>query len=157
MSFLSRHIGPDADDLATMLRAVGAESLDQLIDRAVPESIRFRDTLALPEPLDEPEALAALRRVAARNTVMRQLIGQGYHETVTPAAIRRNILENPGFYTSYTPYQPEISQGRLELLLTFQNAVIDLTGMDVANASLLDESSAVALSLIHISEPTRPY
>ncbi|MCM3386391.1 hypothetical protein M3622_21700, partial [Bacillus subtilis] len=94
MSFLSRHIGPDADDLTTMLGAVGAESLDQLIDRAVPESIRMRESLDLPEPLDEPEALSALRRIASRNTVMRQMIGQGYHDTVTPAAIRRNILEN---------------------------------------------------------------
>ena len=155
MSFLSRHIGPDADDLRTMLDAVGAESLDQLIDRAVPESIRFRDTLDLPEPMDEPEALSALRRIASRNTVMRQMIGQGYHDTVTPAAIRRNILENPGFYTSYTPYQPEISQGRLELLLTFQNAVIDLTGLEVANASLLDESSAVAEAVLMMRRANR--
>ena len=155
MSFLSRHIGPDADDLTTMLGAVGAESLDQLIDRAVPESIRMRESLDLPEPLDEPEALSALRRIASRNTVMRQMIGQGYHDTVTPAAIRRNILENPGFYTSYTPYQPEISQGRLELLLTFQNAVIDLTGLEVANASLLDESSAVAEAVLMMRRANR--
>ena len=150
-----RHIGPDADDLTTMLGAVGAESLDQLIDRAVPESIRMRESLDLPEPLDEPEALSALRRIASRNTVMRQMIGQGYHDTVTPAAIRRNILENPGFYTSYTPYQPEISQGRLELLLTFQNAVIDLTGLEVANASLLDESSAVAEAVLMMRRANR--
>ncbi|MCC5675263.1 glycine dehydrogenase (aminomethyl-transferring), partial [Kocuria rhizophila] len=155
MSFLSRHIGPDADDLTTMLDAVGAESLDQLIDRAVPESIRMRESLELPEPLDEPEALSALRRIASRNTVMRQMICQGYHDTVTPAAIRRNILENPGFYTSYTPYQPEISQGRLELLLTFQNAVIDLTGLEVANASLLDESSAVAEAVLMMRRANR--
>ena len=155
MSFLSRHIGPDADDMAVMLRTVGVASLDELIDRAVPESIRVRDALDLPEPLDEPEALAALRSIAARNTVMRQMIGQGYHDTVTPAAIRRNILENPGFYTSYTPYQPEISQGRLELLLTFQNAVIDLTGLEVANASLLDESSAVAEAVLMMRRANR--
>ena len=155
MSFLSRHIGPDADDMAVMLRTVGVASLDELIDRAVPESIRVRDALDLPEPLDEPEALAALRSIAARNTVMRQMIGQGYHDTVTPAAVRRNILENPGFYTSYTPYQPEISQGRLELLLTFQNAVIDLTGLEVANASLLDESSAVAEAVLMMRRANR--
>lgn len=155
MSFLPRHIGPGADDVTTMLSAVGVDSLDQLIDRAVPESIRFRDTLDLPAPLDETEALAAIRRIAGKNTVMRQMIGQGYFDTVTPAAIRRNILENPGFYTSYTPYQPEISQGRLELLLTFQDAVIDLTGMEVANASLLDESSAVAEAVLMMRRANR--
>ena len=155
MSFLPRHIGPDAEDVTTMLRAVGVDSLDQLIDRAVPESIRFRDTLDLPEPRNETAALAAMRKIAAQNTVMRQMIGQGYFDTVTPAPIRRNILENPGFYTSYTPYQPEISQGRLELLLTFQNAVIDLTGLEVANASLLDESSAVAEAVLMMRRANR--
>ena len=155
MSFLSRHIGPDDHQVETMLATVGVAGLDELIDRAVPESIRSEQPLDLPDALDERQALAELRRVAGRNTVMRQMIGQGYFDTVTPPVIRRNILENPGFYTSYTPYQPEISQGRLELLLTFQNTVIDLAGLEVANASLLDESSAVAEAVLMMRRANR--
>ena len=145
LPFVDRHIGPRADELATMLATVGVASLDDLADRVLPESIRDREpVVALPEPATEAEALAALRAVAARNTVTVPMIGLGYSGTVTPPVVRRNVLENPAWYTAYTPYQPEISQGRLEALLTFQTTVADLTGLPVAGASLLDEATAAA-------------
>ncbi len=143
-TFTDRHVGPRPSDLETMLAVVGADSLEDLIDQAVPAGIRSHRPLELPEPLDEVEVLAELRRIVGQNRVLRSLIGLGYHDTITPPVIRRNVLENPAWYTAYTPYQPEISQGRLEVLLTFQTMVEDLTGMDVANASVLDEATAAA-------------
>ncbi len=146
--FVRRHIGPSEADVHAMLAEVGHASLDALADAAVPASIRLERALALPEPLGEVQALARLRSVASSNQVFRSLIGMGYHDTITPPVIQRNILENPGWYTQYTPYQSEISQGRLEGLLNFQTMVCDLTGLDVANASLLDEATACAEAMM---------
>ncbi len=150
MTFLDRHLGPRPSDLAAMLETVGAGSLEELIDKAVPSGIRD-DRLELPDPLSEVDALARMRDYADQNTVLRSLIGQGYYGTITPGVIQRNVLENPGWYTAYTPYQPEISQGRLEALTVFQTMVADLTGMALANASLLDEGTAAAeaMALAH--------
>ncbi len=142
--FAARHIGPDAAEQRAMLAALGLASLDELIDRVVPESIRDRAPLALPEPVSEAAALGELGRLASRNRLFRSYIGTGYYGTYTPAVILRNVLENPAWYTAYTPYQPEISQGRLEALMNFQTMVADLTGLPVANASLLDEATAAA-------------
>ena len=139
-----RHIGPSPAEIAAMLEAVGAASLDALIDETVPAGIRQAAPLDWGPALSEQAALHRLRLTAAKNRVLTSLIGQGYHGTVTPPVIQRNILENPAWYTAYTPYQPEISQGRLEALLNFQTMVSDLTGLDVANASLLDEATAAA-------------
>ena len=127
-----------------MLNDLGCASLDELVNEAVPDTIRLEKAIELPERSSETAALAELRDLMERNTVLKSFIGQGYHGTVTPAVIQRNILENPGWYTAYTPYQAEIAQGRLEALLNFQTMVVDLTGMDVANASLLDEGTAAA-------------
>lgn len=143
-AFCARHVGPGARDVAAMLEVVGAGSLDELMEQTVPSSIRLRGAMGLGAGLSEPEALARLRTIAGRNRVMTSLIGQGYYNTVLPGVIQRNVLENPAWYTAYTPYQPEISQGRLEALLNFQTMVRDLTGLDVANASLLDEATAAA-------------
>ena len=143
-SFAARHIGPNAEDVRAMLAAVGHPTLDQFIDAVVPEDIRLRRPLDLPDARSEAEVLAELRGIAARNEVFRSYIGMGYHDTVTPTVILRNILENPGWYTAYTPYQAEIAQGRLEALLNFQTMVSDLTGLKIANASLLDEGTAAA-------------
>ena len=142
--FASRHIGPSAADVAAMLGVVGAPSIDALIGQALPESIRFRGSLDVGAALSETDALTHLRALAARNQVATSLIGMGYYDTILPPVILRNILESPAWYTAYTPYQPEISQGRLEALLNFQTMVCDLTGLDVANASLLDEATAAA-------------
>lgn len=142
--FADRHIGPRADDLAKMLAAIGVGSLDDLIDEAVPSSIRWRQPLAIGAALSETEALNAIRVIAGRNRVVTSMIGQGYHATITPPVVLRNVLENPAWYTSYTPYQPEISQGRLEALLNFQTMVAELTGMDIAGASMLDDATAAA-------------
>ena len=142
--FIHRHIGPSDADVAAMLDVVGAGSLDELIDVAVPDTIRTESGLGLGEPLTEQEVLEQMRRLAARNLVYTSLIGQGYYGTYLPPVIQRNLLENPGWYTAYTPYQPEISQGRLEAILNFQTMVSDLTGMDLANSSLLDEGTAAA-------------
>ncbi len=138
-----RHIGPSPEEMAEMLKVVGVTSLDALIAETVPAIIRQKDALDW-APLAEHELLAKMREVAAKNRVMTSLIGQGYYGTVTPPAIQRNILENPAWYTAYTPYQPEIAQGRLEALLNYQTMVADLTGLPVANASLLDEATAAA-------------
>ncbi len=146
--FARRHIGPGQDAAAQMLRTLGYDSLQELVDDAVPSSIRQDRALRLPEALSEAEASEALRGYASRNTVKAQMIGQGFYGTHTPQVILRNILENPAWYTAYTPYQPEISQGRLEALLNFQTMVAELTGLDIANASLLDESSAVAEAIL---------
>ncbi|SOD64053.1 glycine dehydrogenase [Streptomyces zhaozhouensis] len=142
--FADRHIGPDQGAVAKMLAQVGFGSLDELTDAAVPETIRQTEALDLPDPLDEAAVLGELRSLAARNTVARSMIGLGYYGTHTPPVIQRNVLENPAWYTAYTPYQPEISQGRLEALLNFQTVVADLTGLPTAGASLLDEGTAAA-------------
>jgi glycine dehydrogenase len=143
-AFRSRHVGPRGHDIATMLAAVGVSSIDELVDQAVPSSIRTTQPLDLPPAATEEEALAELRALAGRNVVRTAMIGLGYHGTHTPPVIRRNVLENPAWYTAYTPYQPEISQGRLEALLNFQTVVTDLTGTELANSSLLDEGTAAA-------------
>ncbi len=143
-SFVRRHIGASADEQRRMLEAIGYGSVEELMDAAIPESIRWHGTLDLPPAATEAEALAELRALAARNRVVTSMIGLGYYDTITPAVIRRNVLENPAWYTAYTPYQPEISQGRLEALLNFQTVVADLTGLPIAGASLLDEATAAA-------------
>ena len=142
--FTSRHIGPSEGEVADMLEAIGLPSVDALIDEALPQSIRLTHPLDLGVALTETEALAHLRSLAAKNDVRTSLIGMGYYDTVVPPVILRNVLENPAWYTAYTPYQAEISQGRLEALLNFQTMVCELTGLDVANASLLDEATAAA-------------
>jgi glycine dehydrogenase len=147
-TFADRHIGPRTSDAAHMLSVLGYPSIDKLVDVAVPASIRSARALDLPAALSEPEVLAQLRRIAGRNKTAVQMIGQGYFDTVTPPVIRRNVLESPAWYTAYTPYQPEISQGRLEALLNFQTMVQDLTALDIANASLLDEASAIAEAVL---------
>src|ERR1700735_3317942 len=144
MNFAQRHIGPSEDDQAQMLKAVGYASLDELTSAALPAGLAADRELSLPEPASEEQALAELRRLAGRNQVLTSMIGLGYYATHTPAVIRRNVLENPAWYTAYTPYQPEISQGRLEALLNFQTMIEDLTGLPVAGASMLDEASAAA-------------
>ena len=141
--FQDRHIGPDSADIDQMLRAIGSSSLGDLVDETVPSGIRD-DSLDLPEALTEVEAVARLRTLADRNGAARSMIGMGYYDTITPAVVQRNVLEDPSWYTAYTPYQAEISQGRLEALLNFQTMVTDLTGLEVANASLLDEGTAAA-------------
>ena len=147
-SFADRHIGTSPGDRQVMLKTVGVPSLEALMEGAMPEVIRNRDSLALPEPLSEFDALNMLRSYADQNQVKRNLIGLGYHDVLMPAVLRRNILENPAWYTAYTPYQPEISQGRLEALLNFQTVISDLTGLDLAGSSLLDESTAAAEAML---------
>jgi glycine dehydrogenase len=149
--FIDRHIGPSAKDVVEMLEALGKGSLDALIDDTVPKDIRLDRALDLPPGRSEYGLLHELRQIAAKNRICRSYLGMGYSDTVTPAVIQRNVLENPGWYTQYTPYQPEISQGRLEALLNYQTMIIDLTGLPVANASLLDEGTAAAeaMSLVH--------
>jgi glycine cleavage system P protein (glycine dehydrogenase) len=143
-AFANRHIGPSDDDILEMLAVLGFRSLDDLVDATVPRAIRLPAPLRLGPGRSEYEALRALRETAAKNEIFRSYIGMGYHDTITPPPIQRNILENPAWYTAYTPYQAEIAQGRLEALLNFQTAVIDLTGLEIANASLLDEGTAAA-------------
>src|SRR6266498_3329846 len=143
-SFARRHIGPNEDEVRTMLREVGFENLDSLVEAAVPKNIRFNRELNLPEPKSEIEALAELRAISRKNKIARSFIGCGYSDCITPPVIQRNILENPGWYTAYTPYQAELAQGRLEALLNFQTMITDLTGLEIANASLLDEATAAA-------------
>ena len=154
-AFASRHIGPREHDIHTMLEVVGQASLDALIDAAVPESIRSHRLPKVDGPMSEVDALARIRRAADLNEVFTSYIGMGYYGTLTPAVIQRNVLENPGWYTSYTPYQPEISQGRLEALLNFQTAVTDLTGLEIANSSLLDEGTAAAEAMTLIKRVGR--
>jgi glycine dehydrogenase len=143
-NFAQRHIAPKPDDVQQMLDLLGLSSLDDLIDKTVPQAIRFHQTLNLPAAQSEYAALAKLKQIADKNQVYRSFIGMGYYDCITPTVIQRNILENPGWYTAYTPYQPEIAQGRLEALLNFQTMIIDLTGLEIANASLLDEGTAAA-------------
>src|SRR4051794_3389560 len=142
--FVRRHIGPSPRDIAAMLESVGANSLGELMGQTLPSSIRQKAPLDLGRAFSETEALAHMRELASQNQVFTSLIGTGYSGTLLPAVIQRNILENPAWYTAYTPYQPEISQGRLEALFNFQTMICDLTGLDVANASLLDEGTAAA-------------
>jgi glycine dehydrogenase len=143
-AFAPRHLGPSDDEVQLMLRTLGLSSLDALVDETVPASIRLRRPLALPEARGERERLHELRALAERNRVFRSLIGLGYHDTFTPPVILRNVIENPGWYTAYTPYQAEIAQGRLEALINFQTMVSELTGLPLAGASLLDEATAAA-------------
>src|SRR5688572_8111811 len=142
--FESRHVGPDARQIEDMLRAINAKSVEQLIDETVPSGIRLKKPLSLPKAKSEYEFLRDFRKIASRNKIFRSYIGTGYYNTITPGVILRNVLENPGWYTAYTPYQAEIAQGRLEALINYQTMVIDLTGMQIANASLLDEATAAA-------------
>ena len=148
-TFVDRHIGARRQaDIDAMLKAVGYDTVDSLVDTAVPNDIRQDVALTLQNALSEVEVLAELRKLASKNKTAVQMIGQGYYDTVTPPVIRRNILESPAWYTAYTPYQPEISQGRLEALLNFQTMVQDLVGLPIANASLLDEATAVAEAVL---------
>src|SRR5580700_2903695 len=150
-SFQSRHIGPDTIERDQMLKAIGARSLDELMDQAIPSRIRLGHPLNVPSGQSEYDYLTGLREVAAGNQLFKSYIGLGYYDCVTPSVILRNVLENPGWYTPYPPYQAEIAQGRLEGLLNFQTMVTDLTGMEVTNASLLDEATAAAeaMTLMH--------
>src|SRR5467141_3372840 len=150
-SFAHRHIGPNKEEIDAMLREVGSENLDALMDAAIPKNIRLDRRLDLPEAKSESEALADLHALAKKNKVARSFIGAGYSDCITPPVIQRNVLENPGWYTAYTPYQAELAQGRLEALLNFQTMVTDLTALDIANASLLDEATAAAeaMTLCH--------
>src|SRR5688572_27043487 len=143
-TFAARHIGPTDDEVKEMLGALGYGALEDLIDATVPAAIRVRGELKLPAAQSEYEALASLRTLARKNRLARSFLGLGFYDTITPPPIQRNILENPGWYTAYTPYQAEIAQGRLEALLNFQTVVIDLTALEIANASLLDEATAAA-------------
>jgi len=156
-SFARRHIGLNEDEVRAMLHEVGFESLDSLVEAAVPKNIRLDRELNLPEPKSEMEALAELRAISRKNKIARLFIGCGYSDCITPPVIQRNILENPGWYTAYTPYQAELAQGRLEALLNFQTMITDLTGLEIANASLLDEATAAAeaMALCHAVVPNR--
>src|SRR5207244_1862498 len=150
-TFADRHIGPSPDEIAQMLRELGFADLEALVGATVPKNIRLDRALELPAAKSENDALAKLRALASQNRIGRNFIGAGYSGTITPPVIQRNILENPGWYTAYTPYQAELAQGRLEALVNFQTMVTDLTGLDIANASLLDEATAAAeaMSLCH--------
>ena len=154
---MRRHIGPSPRDVTAMLETVGAKSLEALMAETLPSSIRQKAPLDLGTALSETEALSHMRALAAQNEVFTSLIGQGYSGTILPAVIQRNILENPAWYTAYTPYQPEISQGRLEALFNFQTMICDLSGLDIANASLLDEATAAAeaMALAERSAPAK--
>ena len=143
-AFIERHIGPNDAEIAQMLRVIGHDSLESMTDAIVPGKIKSSAPLALPKAITEVEALAKIRTIADKNQVLKSFIGQGYYGTHTPNVILRNILENPAWYTAYTPYQAEISQGRMEALINFQTMCADLTGMEIANASLLDEATAAA-------------
>src|SRR5437879_8597978 len=156
-SFARRHIGPNEEEVRAMLRDLGFDSLGALIDTTVPKDIRLERQLNLPAAKSETEALAELRVIAQKNKIARWFIGAGYSDCITPPVIQRNILENPGWYTAYTPYQAEIAQGRLEALLNFQQMIVDLTALDIANASLLDEATAAAeaMTLCHAVAPDR--
>jgi glycine dehydrogenase len=142
--FAKRHLGPNPVEIQQMLELLGVSSLETLIDQTIPSTIRLNYSLKLPEAQTEYAALNQLKAIASQNQVYRSFIGMGYSDCITPGVIQRNILENPGWYTAYTPYQAEIAQGRLEALLNFQTLIIDLTGLEIANASLLDEATAAA-------------
>src|SRR3954467_15303090 len=163
--FQRRHIGPNENQTEEMLRTIRVNSLEELIDRTVPPNIRMKHELNLPQAMSENEYLNHIKEVSLKNKVFKNYIGQGYYDTITPSVILRNVFENPGWYTQYTPYQAEISQGRLESLLNFQTVVSDLTALPLANASLLDEATAGAEAMTmffnvlnrathHITRPT---
>ncbi len=142
--FIGRHIGPSDEHIKTMLAYLNIKSLDELIQKIVPDKILEKDELKLDDAISEDKALKLLKQISQKNKIYKNYLGAGYYGTITPNVILRNILENPGWYTAYTPYQPEVAQGRLEMLLNFQQMIIDLTKMDIANASLLDEGTAAA-------------
>src|SRR5688572_29619529 len=143
-SFVARHIGPSLSECQQMLEVLGLPSVDSLVDKTVPETIRLTRPLGIEQGSSEYSVLLRLKEIASKNQVFRSFLGMGYYDCITPPVIQRNILENPGWYTQYTPYQPEIAQGRLEALLNFQTMIVDLTGLEIANASLLDEGTAAA-------------
>ena len=142
--FTKRHVGPSDDDVISMLGELGFSSMSEFINNVIPDSIAFDSNLKVGDGVSEQEAIKILKSYASKNKVFKSYLGNGYYGTITPGVIKRNILENPGWYTQYTPYQAEIAQGRLEALLNFQTMISDLTGMDIANASLLDEATAAA-------------
>ena len=146
--FTTRHIGPHPDHIARMLEVLGLKSLDDLIEQTIPQSIRSQNEFTLPPALSENRLNKLSRQIASGNTSAVSMIGLGYYGTVTPPVIRRNVMENPDWYTAYTPYQPEVSQARLEILITFQQMIMDLTAMELANASLLDEATAAAEAMM---------
>ena len=153
--FASRHIGIREENLPIMLRTIGVDSLEQLINETIPDDIRLKKNLELDSPMSEDVFLSHIHHLSGKNKVFKSYIGLGYHECLTPSVIKRNILENPGWYTAYTPYQAEIAQGRLEALLNFQTMICDLTGMELANASLLDESTAAAEAMTMLFDVRR--
>ena len=142
--FIGRHIGPSDEHIKTMLSYLHVKSLEELIQKIVPDKILEKEELKLDDAISEDKALKLLKQIVQKNKIYKNYLGAGYYGTITPNVILRNILENPGWYTAYTPYQPEVAQGRLEMLLNFQQMIIDLTKMDIANASLLDEGTAAA-------------
>ena len=148
--FRRRHIGINEAELQKMLQTIGVSSLDELINKTVPAPIRMQKPLSLPAAMSENEYLQHIKEVCIKNKIFKNYIGQGYYDTITPSVILRNVFENPGWYTQYTPYQAEISQGRLESLLNFQTMVSDLTALPIANASLLDEATAAAEAMTHV-------
>src|ERR1041384_6460225 len=152
--FESRHIGPDSEQVQQMLKVIKASSVDELISQTIPTNIRLKKSLQLPAAQSEYEFLNNFKKTVSKNRIYKSYIGTGYYNCITPGVILRNILENPGWYTAYTPYQAEIAQGRMEALINFQTMVMDLTGMEIANASLLDEATAAAeaLHLLHASK-----
>src|SRR5678815_179460 len=162
--FQQRHNGPNESQTEEMLSAIGVNTIDELIDRTVPPGIRMKGELNLPPAMSEAEYLSHIKEISLKNKVFKNYIGQGYYDTITPSVILRNVFENPAWYTQYTPYQAEISQGRLESLLNYQTLVADLTGLPIANASLLDEATAAAEAMTMFfgllnkdhSNPTRP-
>ena len=147
-SFSNRHIGPNEIEKSEMLKSIGVSSIASLIDKTIPANIRLNSELDIANAMSEAEYLKHITELGNKNNVLKSFIGLGYYETIVPSVILRNVLENPGWYTAYTPYQAEISQGRLEALLNFQTMVMDLTGMEIANASLLDEAASAAEAMI---------
>ncbi len=146
--FVNRHNGPSENDVINMLDRLGLSSIDQLINKTIPDDIRLKDKLNIDDGLSEYEYLNHIRKISKKNKIFKTYIGMGYYNTIVPPVILRNVFENPGWYTSYTPYQAEISQGRLEALLNFQTMVSDLTGLPIANSSLLDEGTAAAEAML---------
>lgn len=147
-NFASRHNGPQEQDVKTMLKTIGVGSINELIDKTIPSQIRFEDKINLPAGMNEFEYMNHIKAIAAKNKIYKSYIGMGFYNTILPGVLQRNILENPGWYTSYTPYQAEISQGRLEALFTFQTVIASMTGMPLANCSLLDEATADAEAML---------
>jgi len=147
-NFSLRHIGPRKSEINEMLEELGLKNIDELIEKTIPESIHIKSELNIGNGLDEFSLLKKIKSIASKNKVARSYIGTGYYGTITPPVIQRNILENPGWYTAYTPYQAEISQGRLEALLNYQTMVTEMTGLNISNASLLDESTAAAEAMV---------